>query len=236
MSGAVCPSAHAALRCGFRWPQEHCPQSSLSHSDGERLVFLVTCAGDAGHSLSRSPAASSCQRLRIPSEAGTARSEEGGESMRDNAAVAMKPVKEPVPFRSATVDDISEHFNEIYEAKAERAFELYADGGYVPGHDLEHWFQAESELLHPLNTEIVVQDKQVVVRVEVPGFEAKDLDVRLAPMELIISGKREAGDECKETGKTICAECSTRRICRVIQLPLAVDPAKVEATVKDGIL
>jgi HSP20 family protein len=156
--------------------------------------------------------------------------------MRDNAAVAMKLVKEPVPFKSATVDEITERCNEIYEAVAERAFKFYADDGYLPGHDLEHWFKAEAALLHPLNAEIVEHDNQLVVRVEVPGFDARDLDVRLEPTELTITGKREAGDEDKKLGKTICAECSTKRTFRVIELPLAVDPAKAEAALKDGIL
>ena len=29
---------------------------------------------------------------------------------------------------------------------AERAFNLFSAGGYIPGHDVEHWLQAEAQL------------------------------------------------------------------------------------------
>ena len=50
------------------------------------------------------------------------------------------------------------------------------------GRDLEHWFQAESELLHPAHVDVAETEKEVAVRAEVPdrvldGRGGKDADV-----------------------------------------------------------
>jgi len=36
---------------------------------------------------------------------------------------------------------------ELLDRVRRRAYELYEQGGKVDGHDLEHWLQAEAELL-----------------------------------------------------------------------------------------
>ncbi len=40
--------------------------------------------------------------------------------------------------------------SKIQDAIAHRAYELFEARGYQNGHDLEDWFRAESELLHPV--------------------------------------------------------------------------------------
>lgn len=160
--------------------------------------------------------------------------------MKDNIAVAVQPEKKPIPFpvplKVARGDDIPDRLYEIYDTIAQRAFEIFENEGRPLGRDLQHWFQAEAELLHPLHSEITEKDKQLLVRVELPGFDARDLDLHLEATKLTIGGERKVRDECKEAGNTFCTECSAERIFRVMELPLAVDPAKAEATLKDGIL
>jgi HSP20 family protein len=74
------------------------------------------------------------------------------------------------------------------------------------------------------------------VRAEVPGFTTNDLEVSVEPECLTITGKRETKEEREKEGKVVYSERCADEILRVIDLPAAVDPTKVTATLKDGVL
>ena len=73
------------------------------------------------------------------------------------------------------------------------------------------------------------------MRAEVPGFNAKDLEINVEPRPLTVSGKRETKEETKK-GKTVYSELCANEILRVAELPAEIDTSKVNATLKDGIL
>ena len=73
------------------------------------------------------------------------------------------------------------------------------------------------------------------MRAEVPGFNAKDLEINVEPRPLTVSGKRETKEETKK-GKTVYSELCANEILRVVELPAEIDTSKVNATLKDGIL
>jgi HSP20 family protein len=76
-------------------------------------------------------------------------------------------------------------------------------------------------------------DKEVVVRAEMPGFDAADFDLRVAGDLLTIQAEHKE----KEKGKE--AEKKTERytkMTRSITLPPGTDLEKVEATYRNGIL
>ena len=132
---------------------------------------------------------------------------------------------------SSLFDRIEEMSNSI----ARRAFEIFENRGRAWGHDLDDWLRAESELFHPLHLDIEESDDTVMVRAEVPGFTAKELEVGLEPHRLTISGKRESNGE--HTGKkTTYSEHCVNQIFRTVDLPEEVDSSKVTATLKDGVL
>jgi len=130
--------------------------------------------------------------------------------------------------------DIFEQFDRIYDSIARRAFEIFSTNG-VFGQDLENWFKAEAELLHPVHMEVAESEKAVTVTAEVPGFEAKDLEIKLEPDKLTITGKREAKEE-KKKGKTFYREHCANEILRIVGLPAEVDASKAEARLRNGIL
>jgi HSP20 family protein len=72
-------------------------------------------------------------------------------------------------------------------------------------------------------------EKEVIVRAEIPGFEAKDLDVELRNNRLMIKAEKK-----DETGKDY--EYAEGCYERCVELPVEVDPAKVEATYRNGVL
>lgn len=155
--------------------------------------------------------------------------------MSPQAATAMQPVESSVAVKQSATGDVSDRIQQTYEAIARRAFEIFDANGRLLGNEWEHWFHAESELLHPIHLEVTESDDSLTARAEAPGFSTKELEINVEPRKLTILGKHEAQEESKK-GKTIYSERCAKEILRVVDLPAEVDSSKVSGTLKDGIL
>jgi HSP20 family protein len=153
--------------------------------------------------------------------------------MTAQSATAMQPVKGSVPVRQGPADLI-EQFDSVYDSIARRAFELFEGDGQWFGRDLEYWLRAEAETLHPLHLDVTEADGDFTVRAEVPGFSARELEIKVEPRRLRIAGKREIKEQ--KTGRKIRCETCADQILRIVDLPADVDTTKVNASLKDGIL
>ncbi|MDE3110315.1 MAG: Hsp20/alpha crystallin family protein, partial [Acidobacteriota bacterium] len=128
-----------------------------------------------------------------------------------------------------------ERMSRIHDDIARRAFELFErDGAF--GRDLENWFDAEEQLVHPVHVNISETDSALRLQAEVPGFEPSELEISLEPSRLTISGKKESTQEQPEKGKVVYKELCSCELLRVIDLPVEVDPDKTKATLKNGVL
>jgi HSP20 family protein len=155
--------------------------------------------------------------------------------MKKQSAAAVQPAKDATPVRVLPGSNLLDRIEDVSSSIARRAFEIFEDRGRALGHDLEDWLRAESELFHPVHVDIAESDDAVMVRAEVPGFTAKELEVGVEPHRLTISGKRESTGEA--AGKrTIYSEHCVNQIFRTVDLPGEVDSSKVTATLKDGVL
>ena len=154
--------------------------------------------------------------------------------MKSQIAAVMEREKEPEVVRCVSSEGICNQFSQINQAIAQRAFDIFESRGRSPGHELEDWFRAESELLHPVALEATESDGKYVVRAEVPGFGGGEIAVIVEPLQLAIAGQRES--EEKENKMMICSESRAGRIFRVFDLPSVVDTSNVSTTLKDGIL
>jgi HSP20 family protein len=83
--------------------------------------------------------------------------------------------------------------------------------------------------------EIVETDSDLKLRVEIPGLDAKDLDVEVTPESVSISGERKSETTTAADGMTR-SEFRYGKFQRLITLPAVVDNEKVEAEYKNGIL
>lgn len=83
--------------------------------------------------------------------------------------------------------------------------------------------------------ELLEHDGGYSLSVDVPGVDAKDLDIELVDRILTISGERHNEGETHEAGYLI-SERSYGAFRRVITLPDDVDPASVSANIRDGVL
>jgi HSP20 family protein len=83
--------------------------------------------------------------------------------------------------------------------------------------------------------EIEETPEAVHLKLELPGMDAKDLDVQVSAEAVSISGERKSETKTEENG-IFRSEFRYGRFDRVIPLPSRVDNQKVEAEYKDGIL
>jgi len=75
----------------------------------------------------------------------------------------------------------------------------------------------------------------VEVTAEVPGIDPKDIDIALTGDTLTIKGEKREEEKTEEKNFTR-VERRYGGFRRVVSLPSSVDPAKVKATCKDGVL
>ena len=151
--------------------------------------------------------------------------------MTAQSATAMQGVKK-AELVGGTSEEHFNQFSALYDLIARRAFELFETRGGSPGHDMEDWLRAESELLHPVPVNVTESDGEYIVRAEVPGFCSTDIEITVEPHQLVIFGKRET----TANGQMIRSEWCTDRILRTLDLPSDVDTSKISTALKDGIL
>jgi HSP20 family protein len=124
---------------------------------------------------------------------------------------------------------------ELTRSVAKRAYEFFESRGREIGNELEDWFRAEAEVLRPVPVTIKEGDGSLMVQAEVPGFNANEINISAEPLRLMIEGNSEQTNEQK-TDKLVLSERCSNHFCRTLDLPVEIDPAKVTANLKNGVL
>jgi HSP20 family protein len=83
--------------------------------------------------------------------------------------------------------------------------------------------------------ELTETDDAVHLKLEVPGIEAKDLDVQVMADRVAIAGERKSETKIEEDDRTR-SEFRYGKFSRVIPLPARISNTNVTADYKDGIL
>ena len=83
--------------------------------------------------------------------------------------------------------------------------------------------------------DIFERQDQLVIRAEVPGIHKEDMDVRIENGVLTLHGERKEEKETKEVNAHLM-ERVYGSFTRSFSLPTTVDPTKVTAVYKDGVL
>lgn len=83
--------------------------------------------------------------------------------------------------------------------------------------------------------DIFARGDDMIVRMELPGIEVKDLDISLVEHMLVIMGERRADEEIKE-GDYYRRERSFGSFERTIPVPEKVTESDIAASYRDGIL
>ena len=101
------------------------------------------------------------------------------------------------------------------------------------GRDLDHWLQAQRELLWKPAVELREADGEFVLEAAVSGLDPKDIDIEVTPEDIVL--KRDIQHEEKKGTVHIC-EFQSGRMFRSIHLSKRINPDKVKAEIKDGLL
>lgn len=86
-----------------------------------------------------------------------------------------------------------------------------------------------------LAAEVRENDSQIVVKLEVPGLNANDFDIRVVNNMLVVSGEKQV--EREETrGRFHLMECAYGSFERTIPLPANVEEGAAHAKYRNGVL
>lgn len=87
-----------------------------------------------------------------------------------------------------------------------------------------------------LSVDVSETAREIVVRSAIAGVRASDLEITLTDDTLTIRGTRQKICERKRGERVHIQECHWGAFSRSVILPAHVDPARVEATLKQGVL
>lgn len=130
---------------------------------------------------------------------------------------------------------IFDELNLLHERIMRRAYEIFDGRGHIFGTDLENWFQAERELVWKPSIELEEKDNVFRLQIGAPGVDPKNIDVEVTAEDILV--KAELSHEHKEErGKVHICEFASGKLFRAIHLPKRIDPDKVKAEFKNGLL
>ena len=147
-------------------------------------------------------------------------------------AIAVRKVK-------GTEADAAPFLDEIHALLAEverRAFDLFERRGAALGRALDDWLEAERETLAAPPAELAETPGGYVLRMAIPGFAAKEVEVTATPQELFV--RAEHSPTAAGGGERLCWSELPHdgKACRRVPLPEPIDVGKVTATLADGLL
>jgi len=93
------------------------------------------------------------------------------------------------------------------------------------------WSSPEGELA----VDVYQIDKEIIVRSAVAGVRVEDLDISVDNDVLLIKGKRGRPDQ-EEGANYFIQECYWGDFSRRIIIPDEIDPSRIDASMKEGIL
>jgi len=119
------------------------------------------------------------------------------------------------PFRE--VESLQREMNRLFESLAPTA-----EGG-----NNAIAFMPAAEMHETSNT--------IELRLEIPGMEAKDIDIRVTEQAVAVTGERQSETKTEQSGMTR-SEFRYGKFQRVIPLPARVQNDQVKADYKNGVL
>ena len=138
-----------------------------------------------------------------------------------------------LPIRKARA--LLDEFGAIQDRIMQRAYEIFDRSGQIFGRDLDHWLQAEKEFFWKPAIELEEKDNEFRLQIGVPGVDPKDLDIEVSSEDIVV--RAELSHKHKEDkGAIHICEFASGNLFRAVHLPKAIDPDKVRAEFKNGML
>jgi HSP20 family molecular chaperone IbpA len=138
-----------------------------------------------------------------------------------------------VPIRRTS--SILEQMTEIQDRIMRRAHQIFEQNGGVLGRDLDNWTQAERELIWKPAFELSEKDGRFQLEAAISGLDPKDIHVEVTPEDIVLTAETQH-EHHDQKGFVHYCEFQSGTMFRVIHLPRMIDPAKVKAEFKNGLL
>jgi len=140
---------------------------------------------------------------------------------------------ETLPIRRSK--SIFDEIDRMQDRVMRRAYDIFSSNGGIFGRDIEDWLQAERELVWKPAIELEEKDDEFLLQIATPGVDPKDIDIEVTPEDILV--KAEVHHEHKEKkGEVYACEFASGNLFRSIHLPKRIDPDKVKAEFKNGML
>ena len=137
----------------------------------------------------------------------------------------------PIRRSKSTFDEIERMQDRILR----RAYDIFSSNGGLFGRDIADWLQAERELVWKPLIELEEKDDEFRLQVAVPGVDPKDIDIEVTPEDILV--KADLHHEHKEEKEEVyTCEFASGNLFRSVHLPKKIDPDKVKAEFKNGIV
>jgi HSP20 family protein len=133
------------------------------------------------------------------------------------------------------VESVHDDIEAMHRQVAARAGELCRARGGEFGHALEDWLQAERETVWRPAFEVQRTRDAFVVEAAIAGIDAKRLDVRVTPKELLVTANVHHSDREQE-GDVVLCEFVSGPLFRTYTFPEPIDPVRATADYRNGLL
>src|SRR3989454_10661382 len=114
------------------------------------------------------------------------------------------------------ISSILDEMNQMQDRIMRRAYDLFERNGRLFGRDLDHWLQAERELLWKPAVELREADGEFVLEAAVSGLDPKDIDIEVTPEDIVL--KADIQHEHKEKKGIHICEFESGKMYRSIHL------------------
>src|SRR2546422_8679344 len=133
------------------------------------------------------------------------------------------------------ISSLLDEMNQMQERIMRRAYDTFERNGRLLGRDLDHWLQAERELVWKPALELRETDGEFVLEVAVSGGDPKGIDIEVTPEDIVLKADIQHDHKEKKGTLHIC-EFESGRMFRSIHLPKRINPDKVKAEFNNGLL
>jgi len=141
-----------------------------------------------------------------------------------------KTKKTPLALAKTELIDQSIQQKPVKEARAIKIEKIENTKNEEPRQD-KKWFESEGEL----TVDVYQTDEEIVIQSAIAGMDAEDLDIFIENDLVSIKGNR-AKPFSNEKKSYFYQECYWGPFSREIILPEEVDPSRINATMKQGVL
>ena len=134
-------------------------------------------------------------------------------------------------------DSIADGWHRLREsaANALTRFKPGADAGLPAKGEVDDEFYLPSQGWAVLGGDVFEDDKQVVIRLEIPGMDKEDLDIEVQGDVVVVRGEKRFQRESSE-GRYHVLQCAYGSFRRTVPLPTPVLSDKAKANYRNGVL